>query len=129
MTAKRVKLESPILAEVLAAVIADDAVNAWRNNVGTLPNPAGRPVKFGLAVGSSDVVGIMGIEVRLWNGSEVLIGRMFGLETKAIGGGAATKEQLAWQEVIKRRGGFAAFVRSADEARAALDRCRRLERE
>ena len=90
----------------------------WRNNVGQAEHWTGREVsrvRYGLAPGSADLVGIL----RLLSG----VGRFFALEIKTPKGRAAD-EQRQWLELVRRMGGFACVVRSVDEARAALGRAR-----
>lgn len=69
-------------------------------------NPIGfdelRGIHYGLAKGSSDLIGI----VR---------GRFVGLEVKTIKGREEDDQRL-WRECITRLGGFAYVVRSVDEA-------------
>lgn len=85
----------------------------WRNNVGTAEHWTSRGVqrvRYGLAPGSADLVGICD-------------GRFFALEVKAAAGRVAP-EQTEWMALARRKGGFAAVVRSVDDARAAVARCR-----
>jgi hypothetical protein len=49
--------EANILNDCLVAMSAAGCL-AWRNNTGQLPDKNGRPIKFGLCVGSSDIIGI-----------------------------------------------------------------------
>jgi hypothetical protein len=88
----------------------------WRNNTGSAEawDPSSgttRVHKFGLAVGSADLVGIL------------RPGRFFALEVKQTRG-RVSPEQEAWLALVRRMGGFAAVVRSVDEAKAALARAR-----
>ena len=72
-------------------------------------------MRYGLAVGSADLIGCLG-------------GRFIALEVKAAAG-RTSPEQRQWLDLVRRNGGFAAVVRSVDEARAAIARARRGERE
>jgi hypothetical protein len=65
----------------------------------------------GLGKGSSDLVGI---------GPQ---GRFFALEVKT-GKGVPTEEQRMFRDMVRAKGGFAAVVRSEEEAVAALERAR-----
>lgn len=71
--------------------------------------------RTGLCEGSADLVGICA-------------GRFFAVEAKT-GNARLEKHQAQWAELVRAKGGFAAVARSADEARAAVERCRRGERE
>ena len=79
----------------------------WRNNVGVLKNAAGIPIRFGLAVGSSDLIGI------------APGGRFLAVEIKTPTG-KATPEQLRFIEAVRARGGIAGIARSPAEALALL---------
>lgn len=79
----------------------------WRNNVGVLKNSAGIPIKFGLCVGSSDLVGI------------APGGQFLAVEIKTPTG-RATPEQLRFIDAVRKRGGIAGIARSPGEALALL---------
>lgn len=79
----------------------------WRNNTGVLKNAAGIPIKFGLCVGSSDLIGI------------APGGRFLAVEIKTCKG-RATPEQLRFIEAVRARGGVAGIARSPAEALALL---------
>ena len=83
----------------------------WRNHVG-VGEHGGRVRRFGLSIGSSDLIGIL-----------APAGRFVALEVKSHRG-RTTPEQDLFLELVRRRGGFATVVRSVDEARAALERAR-----
>ena len=79
----------------------------FRNNTGVLKNAAGIPIKFGLCVGSSDLIGI------------APGGRFLAVEIKTPTG-KATTEQLRFIEAVRARGGVAGIARSPAEALALL---------
>ena len=79
----------------------------WRNNTGVLKNAAGIPIKFGLCVGSSDLIGL------------TPTGRFLAVEIKTSKG-RATPEQLRFIEAVRARGGIAGIARSPAEALALL---------
>ena len=79
----------------------------FRNNVGVLKNAAGIPIKFGLCVGSSDLIGL------------TPTGRFLAVEIKTSKG-RATPEQLRFIEAVRARGGIAGIARSPAEALALL---------
>lgn len=92
----------------------------WRNNVGAAQHWNGREVetvKYGLANGSADLVGVLAPS-----------GRWVALEVKAPKG-RTTDEQDRWLALVRKMGGFACVVHSVEEALAALDRARKGERE
>ena len=82
---------------------------AWRNNTGQLPDRDGRPIKFGLHVGSSDIIGV------------APDGRFLAVECKtAIG--QPTDAQNRFVKAVIAKGGRAGIARCADDAvKIALD--------
>ena len=108
--------ESRIQDEIRAALGGVEGLALFRNNVGVAKHfddrtHAVQVVRYGLAVGSADLVG-------------VLDGRFVALEVKRPGE-APTETQRVWLALVRRCGGFAAVVTSADEARAAIERARK----
>ena len=75
----------------------------FRNNTGVLPDRTGRPIRFGLAVGSSDLIGICKDGVFL------------AIECKTAMG-QPTQAQLNFIAAVLRAGGRAGIARSAAEA-------------
>jgi hypothetical protein len=80
----------------------------FRNNVGMLKDGNGRVVRFGLAVGSGDLIG--------WTKD----GRFASIEVKS-GRGRAGLAQVQWRDAVIAAGGVAAVVWSVDEALAVMD--------
>jgi len=101
--------ESEIQAAIRTTLGALPDVCLWRNNVGS---PDGR-YHYGLPIGSADLVGVLAPS-----------GRLIALECKTAVG-KLRKEQRAWLDVVRRFGGFACVVRSAEEALAAVERARK----
>ena len=75
----------------------------WRNNTGALKDPKGRLVRYGLCVGSSDIIGI------------APDGVFVAVECKAERG-KVTDQQEKFIANVRRQGGRAGVARSADEA-------------
>jgi hypothetical protein len=101
--------EGAIQDAIRVALSDEPGLVLWRNNVG-IAEHRGQRVRYGLAVGSADLVGC-------------LDGRFVALEVKTATGRAAPEQKL-WLDLVRRYGGFAAIVRSVDEARAAVARAR-----
>lgn len=93
----------------------------WRNNTGQISPPAskvceccgapirlGRPVKFGLQVGSGDLIGIQ-------KG-----GRFASIELKKPGG-VIRPEQIMWRDLVRSLGGIAEIAYSDDEVLEILN--------
>lgn len=102
--------EGAIQDAIRLALGSEPDLVLWRNNVGTAEHHGGR-VRYGLAPGSADLVGVLG-------------GRFVALEIKTPAG-RLSPEQRAWLGLVRARGGFAAVVRSVEEAREAVARARR----
>lgn len=94
--------ESDIMRACMLA-LSESGCLIWRQNVGTLKNAAGIPIKFGLCVGSSDLIGL------------TPTGRFLAVEIKTCKG-RATPEQLRFIEAVRARGGIAGIARSPEEA-------------
>jgi hypothetical protein len=107
--------EAQISDAIRLALGADPTLVLWRNNVGIAEHWNGKSVdtvRYGLAPGSADFIGVLKPE-----------GRFVALEIKSPTG-RATPDQVTWLALVRRMGGFAAIVRSVDEARAAIERAR-----
>ena len=93
-------------------------VRIWRNNTGVLFDRAGRPVRFGLCNGSSDLIGLRSIVI----GPEHVGKRLAvfaAIEVKAATG-RVTEEQKAFLSVINDMGGLAGVARSVGDAGEVL---------
>jgi len=94
--------ESHIVNACLIALSAA-GVMCWRNNTGVLPDRSGRPIHFGLCVGSSDIIAI------------APDGVFVAIECKtAIG--QPTDAQVRFLAAVRAHGGRAGIARSGAEA-------------
>jgi hypothetical protein len=73
-------------------------VRLYRNNTGTLRDANGRPVTFGLEVGSADLIG--------WT-TRTITPDMVGQQVA---------EQRQWLEAVQAAGGIAGIARSVEDA-------------
>lgn len=89
----------------------------YRQSTGMLVGANGKPMRFGLCVGSSDFIG--------WVITDAGIARFCALEAKTRKG-RATPAQLDFIADVIRAGGHAAIVRSGAEALAEVTRARRV---
>jgi hypothetical protein len=108
--------ERDIQHAIRLALGSDRRVVLWRNDVGQAQRTVGgRTVhtRYGLAVGSSDLIGILRPS-----------GRFVALEVKTATG-RTTKDQDLFLNLVRGAGGFACVVRSVDEAREAIERASR----
>jgi len=78
----------------------------WRNNTGGLYDKNGRFIRFGLCLGSSDLIGIYQ-------------GRFLAIEVKAAKGKISPEQEkfLGW---IREKGGIAFVARSVDDVKKYL---------
>lgn len=90
----------------------------FRNNTGTLRDANGRPVQFGLAKGSADLIG--------WTTRTItpdMVGQRLAvftsIEVKSATG-RLRPEQRQWLDAVSAAGGIAGVARSAEDARALL---------
>lgn len=98
--------ETVLTHNIRIAVNRTGRARLVRNNVGV---DSVRGVRYGLGVGSPDLVGLI-----------VGSGRAFALEVKTERG-KPTKEQLAWLAAFRKAGGHGAIVRSVEDALTELD--------
>lgn len=106
--------ERDIQHAVRLALGKDPRVVLWRNDVGQVERklPNGRTIhtRYGLCVGSSDLIGILRPS-----------GRFLALELKTETG-RPTDEQRLFLDLVRAAGGFACIVRSVEDAIAAIER-------
>jgi len=93
-------------------------VRLHRNNCGTLRDQHGRPVSFGLAKGSSDLIGwttrtitpeMVGQQVAVFTSIEVKSPT-----------GRVRPEQQQWIDAVQAAGGIAGVARSVEDAQQLL---------
>jgi hypothetical protein len=107
ITLKRVTPETAVLRACMLAATAAGA-RVWRNNTGVLLDSNRRPVRFGLCVGSSDLIGL------------TRDGRFLAIECKRGRGGVVTPEQTQFLDTIRAMGGVAILARSGEDVTKAL---------
>lgn len=112
--------ESAALQAIRLALGRLPGLRLFRNNVGVLRDREGRPVRFGLHPGSSDLIGWRSVTITPdMVGKQVAI--FTALEVKAPGGThKVTTEQHAWIRAVEAAGGIAGIARSPDQALLAL---------
>ena len=108
-------VETKIQQEIRLGLGTRDDVRLFRNQVGQLPDPrTGRPVQFGLARGSADLVGWKTIEV-----TPDMVGQRLAVFTSIevkTPNGRPTQYQKAWLRAVDNAGGIAGIARSVDDA-------------
>lgn len=100
--------EAQLMLAIRDSLLATGRVMLWRNNVGQLQDRTGRWVKYGIGVGSPDLVGMLRPD-----------GRFFAVEVK-LPGEKPTPEQLAWHRAARASGALVIVAHSVDEALAGL---------
>lgn len=111
--------EAAIQQQVRLALARAGAV-AFRNNVGQYTDPkTGRPIRYGLGVGSSDLIGWTPVVV-----TPDMVGKTVALFTAVevkTQSGRPTDAQLNFIAQVLKAGGLAGIARSAEEAVAILN--------
>lgn len=110
--------EHAIQSDIRLTLGLDPDVVLWRNNVGLLERPGGGRVRYGLSIGSADLIGIV---TSVFDGHRV--GRFLALEVKRPGG-RPTKDQLIFLRLVQARGGVAAVVSSPTHAVAVVEQAK-----
>lgn len=107
--------ENQIQQEIRLAVGQEKNLRLFRNETGSLPNPrTGKWVDFGLAKGSSDLIGFKTVEVTPDMVGEKLA-VFISLEVKNKRG-KLSELQHNWLQVVKRAGGITGVARSIQDA-------------
>jgi hypothetical protein len=92
----------------------------FRNNTGTLRDQNGRPVTFGLARGSADLIG--------WTTRTItpdMVGQRIAVFTSIevkTPTGRVSPEQRQWLEAVQAAGGIAGVARSVADALTMVDK-------
>lgn len=108
--------EAAVQAEVRLEC-ARRGVLLWRNNSGVLPDETGRPVRYGLGNDSKQANAVCKSADLIGIGPD---GRFWALECKAPGwrltpGDKRGQAQLTFLNLVKSRGGVAAFVTCVED--------------
>jgi hypothetical protein len=112
--------ETDIQQRIRLAVGTRSDLRLFRNNTGTLPDPrTGRPVQFGLARGSADLIGWRTITITPeMVGQRVAVFTSIEVKTTT---GHLTPAQQAWMGTVRGAGGIAGVARSVSDAVRIMD--------
>jgi hypothetical protein len=112
--------ETTIQQQIRLALGTRSDLRLFRNNTGTLPDPrTGRPVQFGLAKGSADLIGLRTVTITPdMVGQQVAVFTSIEVKTPS---GRATPAQQNWLNMVRRAGGIAGIARSVQDAQYLLD--------
>ena len=107
--------ETDLQQRIRLALGTRSDLRLFRNQVGQLPDPrTGRPVQFGLARGSADLIGWRTITV-----TPEMVGQRIAVFTSVevkTERGHVRPEQHAWQRTVSAAGGIAGIARSIQDA-------------
>lgn len=110
--------EAAIQQQIRLALSAAGSV-AFRNNVGQYLDPkTGRPIRYGLCVGSSDLIGWTPVLV-----TPDMVGKTLAVFTAIeakTATGSPTPQQINFIDQVIRAGGYAGIARSGADAVAIL---------
>ncbi len=107
--------ETDLQQRIRLALGTRSDLRLFRNQVGQLPDPrTGRPVQFGLARGSADLIGWRTITVTPeMVGQRIAVFTSIEVKTER---GHVRPEQHAWQRTVSAAGGIAGIARSIQDA-------------
>lgn len=112
-------LERDVLEAVQLAIGGRDDVRLFRNTVGAVQTAAGQWLRYGLAPGSSDLIGWQRIIIK----PEMVglcIARFLAIEVKREQGADEPDNQTNFVVRVREAGGAAGFARSIGDAEAIL---------
>ena len=107
--------ETTLQQQIRLALGTRSDLRLFRNQVGQLPDPrTGRPVQFGLARGSADLIGWRTITI-----TPDMVGRQLAVFTSIevkTPTGRIRPDQAAWLSTVQNAGGIAGIARSVSDA-------------
>ena len=111
--------ETEIQQRIRLALGTTPHLRLFRNQVGQLPDPrTGRPVQFGLARGSADLIGWRTVVVTPeMVGTKLAVFTSIEVKTPS---GRLTPAQSAWLGTVRSAGGIAGVARSVRDAEEIL---------
>lgn len=111
--------ETDIQQRIRLALGTRSDLRLFRNQVGQLPDPrTGRPVQFGLARGSADLIGWRSVVITPeMVGQRVAVFTSLEVKTPT---GRLTPAQQAWLGTVHNAGGIAGVARSVRDANEIL---------
>jgi len=111
--------ETEIQQRIRLALGTTPHLRLFRNQVGQLPDPrTGRPVQFGLARGSADLIGWRTVTITPdMVGARLAVFTSIEVKTPS---GRLTPAQSAWLDTVRGAGGIAGVARSVRDAEEIL---------
>lgn len=107
--------ETTLQQQIRLALGSCTDLRLFRNNCGTLPDPrTGRPVQFGLARGSADLIGWRTLVITPeMVGQRVAVFTSLEIKTPT---GRLVPAQRHWLQAVEQAGGIAGVARSVTDA-------------
>lgn len=111
--------ETTLQQQIRLALGTRSDLRLFRNQVGQLPDPrTGRPVQFGLARGSADLIGWRTITITPdMVGQQLAVFTSIEVKTPT---GRIRPEQQAWLTAVQTAGGIAGIARSVRDSEEML---------
>jgi len=113
--------------EIRLAIGERNDVVLWNNESGVAVHPAGQFVRYGVGKGGADLLGLVCMYVNFRNGTERdkprVFGRFIAIEVKT-GRARLDPAQKLFLDLVRRFGGYAAVVRSVEDAIKAIEDCK-----
>lgn len=109
--------ETPLLRQLMLH-FSTSGVRLFRNNVGMLKDAHGGYVRYGLCVGSSDLIGWTPVII-----TQEMVGKPVAVFTAIeckVGQRDTTTQQARFLAVVKQAGGLAVVARSVDDVAVEL---------
>jgi hypothetical protein len=102
------------IQQEIRLTISNGDTRVFRNNTGTLKDANGRPVSFGLAKGSADLIGWRTVTITPeMVGQQVAVFTSIEVKTPT---GRLRPEQQQWLDAVQAAGGIAGVARSVEDA-------------
>jgi hypothetical protein len=105
--------EAAIQQDIRLALGQTPGLRVFRNNVGAIKDRNNRLVRYGLVVGSGDLIGWQSVVI-----TEAMVGQRFArflsVEVKTPTG-RLSPEQETWRQAVLKAGGIAVVARSVDD--------------
>jgi hypothetical protein len=110
--------ETAIQQDIRLALGQCPGIKTFRNNVGAIKDRNNRLVRYGLVVGSGDLIGWQSVVI-----TEAMVGQRFArfvsIEVKTPTG-RLSPEQETWRQAVLKAGGIAVVARSVDDVKFLL---------
>ena len=110
--------EQGVQQAIRLALGSHPGIKCFRNNCGAYKAPDGRVIRYGLIIGSGDLIGWKTVTITPdMVGTQ--IAQFISIEVKTPKG-VVRPEQQTWADNVRRGGGIAVIARSVDDVRFLL---------